>query len=97
MATDNLGVRLHDVATQSFSGVIQGNTQVFVYDLLSGSFLQMTDTPGAFSGDAVISADGLTLPYVSNMNLNGANRFGALQVFMDVLARRLSRASAAPA
>lgn len=45
----------------------------------------MTDTLGAFSGEAVISEDGLTLAYVPNMNLNGANRSGSLQVFMDVL------------
>jgi Tol biopolymer transport system component len=67
-------------------GNADGNTEIFVYDLLAGSFLQLTDTLGAFSSDAVLSEDGLSIAYVSTMNLNGANASGAFQVFMDVLA-----------
>ncbi|MFG6433518.1 TolB family protein [Roseateles sp. LYH14W] len=67
-------------------GNADGNTEIFVYDLLAGSFLQLTDTLGAFSTDAVLSEDGLSIAYVSTMNLNGANPSGAFQVFMDVLA-----------
>lgn len=80
------GTRIAFSSSADLTGAnADGNTEVFVYDLLAGSFLQMTDTLGAFSGEAVISEDGLTLAYVSNMNLNGANRSGSLQVFMDVL------------
>lgn len=67
-------------------GNADGNTEIFVYDLLAGSFLQLTDTLGAFSSDAVLSEDGLSLAYVSTMNLNGANPSGAFQVFIDALA-----------
>lgn len=66
-------------------GNADGNTEIFVYDLLAGSFLQLTDTVGAFSTDAVLSEDGMSIAYLSTMNLNGANPSGAFQVFMDVL------------
>ena len=66
-------------------GNADGSTEVFVYDLLAGSFLQLTDALGAYSGSAVISEDGSTVAYVSNMNVNGANPYGAMQVFLDAL------------
>jgi len=74
-----------------------GNTEVFVYDLLAGSFLQLTDTLGAFSSGAVLSEDGLNVAYVSTMNLNGANASGATQVFMDALAPQDPRGLPEPA
>jgi len=78
-------------------GNADGNTEVFVYDLLAGSFLQLTDTLGAFSSDAVLSADGLTIAYVSTMNLNGANPGGGSQVYLDVLAPQPPRDLPEPA
>ena len=66
-------------------GNADGNTEVFVYDLLAGSFLQLTDTLSAYSMNAVISEDGSTVAYLSNMNVNGANPYGAWQVFLDAL------------
>ena len=67
------------------SGNADGSTEVFVYDLLAGSFLQITDTLSAYSASAVISEDGSTVAYVSNMNFNGSNPYGAMQVFLDAL------------
>jgi Tol biopolymer transport system component len=67
-------------------GNADGNTEIFVYDLLAGSFLQLTDTLGGFSASAVLSEDGLSIAYVSTMNLNGANPGRVPQVFLDELA-----------
>ncbi|RZL39973.1 MAG: hypothetical protein EOP35_02255 [Rubrivivax sp.] len=79
-------------------GNADGNYEVFVYDLLAGSFQQLTDTlGGVFSGDAQLSEDGLTLAYVSNMNINGGNPYGGIQVFMDTLAPQVGRALPEPA
>lgn len=79
-------------------GNADGNMEVFVYDLLAGSFQQLTDTLGGiYSAGAVISEDGLTVAYVSNLNLNGANPSGATQVFVDALAPQSPRDLPEPA
>ncbi|MBL8279384.1 MAG: PD40 domain-containing protein [Pelomonas sp.] len=80
------GTRIVFSSTQDITGHnADGNTEVFVYDLLAGSFLQLTDTLGAYSGSGVMSEDGSTVAWVSNANLDGANPYGAFQVFMDRL------------
>lgn len=80
------GTRIVFSSTQDITGHnADGNTEVFVYDLLSGSFLQLTDTLGAYSGGGVLSEDGSTVAWTSNSNVDGANPYGAFQVFMDRL------------
>lgn len=66
-------------------GNADGSTEVFLYDALADSFLQLTDALGAYSGAATLSEDGQTVAYISNMNLSGANPYGAFQVFVDAL------------
>lgn len=61
-------------------GNADGSLEVFVYDLLSGQFDQLTDTQaGLFSSEASLSEDGRTLAYVSNAR-------GGMQIFLDTLA-----------
>lgn len=80
------GTRIVFSTSQDLTGHnADGNTEVFVYDLLAGSFLQVTDTLGAYSGSGVMSEDGSTVAWVSNANVDGANPYGAFQVFMDRL------------
>ncbi|MDG0853983.1 PD40 domain-containing protein [Roseateles puraquae] len=68
-----------------------GNYELFVYDLIAGSFQQMTDTLGlTYSAAGTISDDGNTIAYMSTMNLDGRNPYGNYQIFMDTLAPRVT-------
>lgn len=62
-------------------GNADGNTEVFVYDLLAGDFMQVTHTLGAYNSEARLSEDGLSIAYLS-FDLPGSPS----QVFLDALA-----------
>lgn len=76
------GSRIVFSSSADFTGSnVDGNYEVFVYDLLADSFLQLTDTLGSFSGSATLSEDGLAVAYMSTATANGSQ-----QVFLDTLA-----------
>lgn len=68
-------------------GNADGNTEIWLYDLLSDQLTQITDTAaGSFSIDASLSADGLSLAYSSSANLAGLNPGGSPQIWLQSLA-----------
>lgn len=70
-----------------------GNQEIFVFDLLDGTFAQITHTAGAlqYSFNAALSGDGSTLAYVSTGDLTGGNTNHIPQVFLESLAPRLNQ------
>lgn len=68
-------------------GNADGNTEVWLYDLLSDEITQITDTAaGSFSVGASLSADGLSLAYSSSANLAGLNPGRVPQIWLQSLA-----------
>jgi Tol biopolymer transport system component len=68
-------------------GNADGNTELWLYDLLIDEITQITDTSaGSFSIGASLSADGLSLAYSSSADLAGLNPGRVPQIWLQSLA-----------
>lgn len=74
-----------------------GNVEIFVYDLLANSFLQMTDALNSYSGGGTLSEDGNTVAYFSNLDPRGGSPGSSYQIFLDALDPRAPAALPEPA
>lgn len=62
------------------------NTEIFVYDLLSDAFSQITDSTVGFNDTPSISADGLTLAFISSSHLIGNDTGSNPEIYFETLA-----------
>jgi Tol biopolymer transport system component len=86
------GTRLAFISQADLLGTnADGNSEVFLYDVVDDHFTQVTQTTGnnVFSTDPSISGDGRWLAFTSSANLTGANPQGTQQVFLTELAPRV--------
>lgn len=66
------------------------NQELFVYDLQTAAFRQITNSTGGISGEASLSADGSRLAFVSSADLLGGNADGNQEIFVfDLLTDEL--------
>ena len=60
------------------------NTEIFLFDTVSNTFAQITDTSGSsiINSDASMSGDGTKIVFASNADLTGANADGNREIFL---------------
>ena len=62
-----------------------GNREIYLYDIATGIFIQITDEPAGGpddSEDPSVNADGTRIAFRSEANINGGNPQGRRQIFM---------------
>jgi Tol biopolymer transport system component len=69
------------------------NFEIFVYDVPSAALTQITDSTGGFNDTPSLSADGLTLAFISNRDLTGGNSDLNPELFYTTLASRAQAAA----
>jgi hypothetical protein len=59
-----------------------GNDEILLYDTMTTSFTQLTDTTGDFIAYSAVNGDGTSIAFSSNYNLTGDNPDGNAEVFL---------------
>lgn len=60
------------------------NPEIFVYDITTGAFTQLTDSPGSVAGNTLpaLDADGTRVAFASDRNLVGSNPDHNQEIFL---------------
>ncbi|MDP6716581.1 MAG: hypothetical protein QF368_18420, partial [SAR202 cluster bacterium] len=84
------GSRIAFVSNADFTGEnADGNKEIFLFNVASGVFTQVTRTTGSVNASPSISADGSLVALNSDRDLAGNNSDGNLEVFLFDVASRL--------
>jgi len=59
-----------------------GNEEIFLFDMTTGMFTQITDTMGGFNENPSINADGTRIAFESRANINGGNPDGNSEIWL---------------
>ena len=77
------GGRIAFLSTANLTGGnADGNAEIFVYDMASAAFTQITNSTAGFNQLASISADGGRIAFQATANLTGGNADGNLEIFL---------------
>ena len=57
------------------------NPEIFIYEIATGTYTQVTNTTGGLTREVSISSDGSRVAFISNRNLTGSNADLNLEVF----------------
>jgi uncharacterized repeat protein (TIGR01451 family) len=77
------GTRIAFQSTRDLSGGnADGNSDIFLYDAVSNSFTQVTDTTGGANNSPSISGDGTRIAFVSDRFANLGNADGNTEIFL---------------
>ena len=63
-------------------GNADGNSEIFLYDMASAAFTQITNSNTGFNAVPSISADGGRIAFLSTANLTGGNADGNQEIFL---------------
>jgi Tol biopolymer transport system component len=77
------GTRVAFASTADLTGDnADGNSEIFVFDLILGGLTQVTDTAEGASSGAAINRDGTRIAFISTADLTGQNADGNAEVFL---------------
>jgi uncharacterized repeat protein (TIGR01451 family)/uncharacterized repeat protein (TIGR02543 family) len=77
------GTRIAFQSTANLTGGnADGNIELFLFDTTTGTFTQITNASGAFSGSPSINADGTRITFSSGADLTGSNPDGNREIFL---------------
>lgn len=83
VSTNSDGSLLVFVSDQDFAGMnVDGNLEIFLYDVFSETFTQITDTTGNLNISPTMSGDGSLVVFRSTHDLTGFNPDGNSELFL---------------